>query len=148
MNAKGDQILCCVFFAILPNLHDLHSLRPVPGSVNSAQLVVRLHGRHKVVISVCSAAKDFYWLIYAFDQTTKQLCSARSASGRKVKRNSFQGHSSTKSASFFSRYANLNSFIKQSLDSFQMSSKLERRGLKRTDSKRKAVLPSSLRKWL
>ena len=37
----GNHNLCCVFFQILSNLHDLHPLQLVAISVTMAQLLVR-----------------------------------------------------------------------------------------------------------
>ena len=56
--------------------------------------------------------------------------------GKKVERDGLHGLSCNKSAGRFSRHANLNSLIKQTLGSLDLPSMLEPRGLYRTDGKR------------
>ena len=56
--------------------------------------------------------------------------------GKRVERDGLHGLSCTKSAGFFSRHATLNSLIKQTLGSLDLPSRLEPRGLYRTDGKR------------
>ena len=57
------------------------------------------------------------------------------ATVEKVERDGLHGLSCTKSAGRFSRHATLNSLIKQTLGSLDLPSKLEPRGLYRTDGK-------------
>ena len=56
--------------------------------------------------------------------------------GKRVERDGLHGLSCTKSAGRFSRHATLNSFIKQTLGSLDLTSMLEPRVLYRTDGKR------------
>ena len=56
--------------------------------------------------------------------------------GKRVERDGLHGLSCTKSAGHFSRHATLNSLIKQTLASLDLPSRLEPRGLYRTDGKR------------
>ena len=57
-------------------------------------------------------------------------------SGKRVERDGLHGLSCTKSAGRFSRHANFNSLMKQTLRSLDLPSMLEPRGLYRTDGKR------------
>ena len=79
------------------------------------------------------------------------ICVAhRGHCGKKVERDGFHCPFCAKIADRFSRHANPNSLIKQTLGSREFPSMLEPRGLYRSDGKRPdlTVLPCFLGKWV